>query len=476
LGVAAPARAAGSITAFTVDSDPGAYVGVGETLTYTSDNATIAATGDSSLSMSAIQGNYMDHYWYANLAPPTGGSFVAGVTYSTTRFPSDSTAGLDVYGDGRGCSASSGSLKVLEVSFGGEGVVDAFAATYEQHCEDETPALFGELRYKSSIDFRAVSIDPTTIDFGPQPRVPSDSRPITITNTGTTSVGLGGRALTGAQAADYSITSDTCSNATLAVGAACTIQVVFTPSDTTTRDATLTLSADTARGAVTISLTGLGVILRTSVSLTTSERRVVLDGPVTVIAHLAHFKDTISRHLVIYAKAYGGANRLIKSANVNASGDLSVTVKLSRRTTFVATFAGDRKYAAATSSTETVYVYPVVIGTLARYDGTSGRYKLYRYASTCPGSHKGCPTYIVSVKPNHARSPVSVTLQVYAAGAWRTALTDKLTLNAKSKAGIVFYYRDARVIGLKTRVLAEFKGDADHAWKQSKWSYFKVTS
>ena len=46
----------------------------------------------SGVSMSAIQGAY-EHWFYATLSAPTGESFVAGETYPTTRFASDTTAG-----------------------------------------------------------------------------------------------------------------------------------------------------------------------------------------------------------------------------------------------------------------------------------------------------------------------------------------------------------------------------------------------
>ena len=46
IGIALPAQAVVSTTAFTVDSQPGDSIGQGQTITMTSGDATISATGD----------------------------------------------------------------------------------------------------------------------------------------------------------------------------------------------------------------------------------------------------------------------------------------------------------------------------------------------------------------------------------------------------------------------------------------------
>jgi hypothetical protein len=67
-GVAAPARAASGLTAFTVDSEAGDSIGAGQSVTFTSSNATITATGDdTALTMNVTDGT--DHF-AADLAAP----------------------------------------------------------------------------------------------------------------------------------------------------------------------------------------------------------------------------------------------------------------------------------------------------------------------------------------------------------------------------------------------------------------------
>ena len=89
------------------------------------------------------------HWWDANVAPPSGQQFVAGTTYPTLRFADSTHAQLEVYGDGR-AAPGFGSLRVLEATYA-EGVLTAFAADYEQHCDSASdPATYGSLRWHST--------------------------------------------------------------------------------------------------------------------------------------------------------------------------------------------------------------------------------------------------------------------------------------------------------------------------------------
>jgi hypothetical protein len=62
--------------------------------------------------------------------------------------------GLDVGFQNRGCNTLTGNFTVQTAQFilggpGGTAVVDRFAATFEQHCEGATPALFGSFFFDS---------------------------------------------------------------------------------------------------------------------------------------------------------------------------------------------------------------------------------------------------------------------------------------------------------------------------------------
>jgi hypothetical protein len=94
--------------------------------------------------------------WQTNFSPPLGVPLVPGVYTNAThwRAPSLTTPGLDVHGEAVNCNILWGRFVVLEVSFsspGGLGVVDRFAADFEQHCEGAAVALFGSIRFNSTV-------------------------------------------------------------------------------------------------------------------------------------------------------------------------------------------------------------------------------------------------------------------------------------------------------------------------------------
>jgi hypothetical protein len=88
--------------------------------------------------------------WTVNLAAPRGQSLQVG-TYSNVMraaFREGSQPGLDVYGDGRGCSQVFGNFTITKIEIGPNGAVTALDATFVQHCESPAaPALNGHLRY-----------------------------------------------------------------------------------------------------------------------------------------------------------------------------------------------------------------------------------------------------------------------------------------------------------------------------------------
>jgi hypothetical protein len=92
-------------------------------------------------------------------------------------------------------------------------------------------------------------------------------------------------------------------------------------------------------------------IAKPALSLTTSAKSVKAGKTVTVTAHLGN--PHTNRTVTIYAQPNGGAKKVIKHANVNAKGVLSVSYKITKNTTFTVTFSGDSWYTAG-SATATV--------------------------------------------------------------------------------------------------------------------------
>lgn len=71
--------------------------------------------------------------------------------------------GLSAFGEGRGCSFVDGRFSVLEAEYGADGEVVRFAADFEQHCERMAPALFGFVRFNSSVPVvPRLAVDPAS--------------------------------------------------------------------------------------------------------------------------------------------------------------------------------------------------------------------------------------------------------------------------------------------------------------------------
>jgi hypothetical protein len=448
----------------------------GKTYVFTPDDSTIAAGQFGDGVVMAV--SHPNHIFSVNVTPPTGQDLVPG-TYPTTRFETASTAGLSVSGDGVGCNSASGTITVHEVSIQTQPtvVVERFAATFEYRCENISPPLFGELRYLSSLDVRAATADHVVAPMGDSlVGVPGPPFQITIANEGTLDLTLGSASFSGPDAADFAVGDDSCSNSTLATGASCALDVVATPSEVGTRAAALHVVDNTARGGRDVDLLAVGIVNPTTVGLQVSASRVRFGANVDVTAHLADFEEAHTKELAIYAKRHGGVYQLIASGPVDATGDLVASFTMKKKTTFVAKFLGDDVFSPTTSPTATVNVFAIVRGSLIGTDGTAGPNKLYHYTSNCPQRGRGCPTYVVTVVPNHGEERVCFTLQVYV-GRWRTAIECfRQRLNARSRAAAIFVYANRDVIGLRTRVRASFIGDADHLSASSSWAYFKVTN
>jgi sugar lactone lactonase YvrE len=103
-----------------------------------------------------------------------------------------------------------------------------------------------------------LTVSKLILDFGNQAvLIPSAALTITVKNTGAATITLNTPQITGTNSADFAFTNH-CA-ATLASGAACTVDVKFTPSVTAAETATLTIS-DTVPESRAIDLKGTGVV------------------------------------------------------------------------------------------------------------------------------------------------------------------------------------------------------------------------
>ena len=102
----------------------------------------------------------------------------------------------------------------------------------------------------------SLSASPTTLSFGSVTMGQSSSpRTVTITNSGTANAG--GLAMTNGNALEFVVSNNTCGTS-LATGAACTLDVTYTPSDTGMDSASLTFSYSGGAPAQ-VAMSGTGV-------------------------------------------------------------------------------------------------------------------------------------------------------------------------------------------------------------------------
>jgi hypothetical protein len=96
--------------------------------------------------------------------------------------------------------------------------------------------------------------DPTNLSFASQEiGTSSSSQTVTLTNTG----GIGLTPTATSTSGDFSET-DNCMNASVNIGASCTIEVTFTPTESGARTGQLTIAANIAGGQMTVTLNGTG--------------------------------------------------------------------------------------------------------------------------------------------------------------------------------------------------------------------------
>jgi large repetitive protein len=142
-----PVTGAGE-TSLTMTSQAGDYIGQGRTYNYNTSTGTFNVYGTST---GDIEIAYSDavHWWYLDFDAPFNDPLQPGTYLNAQRaaFHAPDHPGLDVSGDGRGSNTLTGQFTVKQALYDASGHVIRFDATFEQHSEGATPALFGEIKY-----------------------------------------------------------------------------------------------------------------------------------------------------------------------------------------------------------------------------------------------------------------------------------------------------------------------------------------
>jgi Putative Ig domain len=163
LATASWARA--GVTSIVLNSDPGDYIGGGQTLVFVDTDGAFAAQsfGNGNAVRVSFNTPTYSHWWYLEFAAPDLLPLVVGPYEGAVRYPFQGSGqpGLSVSGDGRGCNTLTGRFDVRELVLGGADEVVSFRATFEQHCEGFAPALRGEVRYNATVPLQLTA--PSTV-------------------------------------------------------------------------------------------------------------------------------------------------------------------------------------------------------------------------------------------------------------------------------------------------------------------------
>ncbi len=135
-------------TRFTYSSQPGSWVGGGQSGTITSDDGTFTVTGNDT-SLNVFITSTAGDFYTVSLAAPSGEVLRPGVYNKAERAPfrTGRSPGLDVSGNGAGCNEIWGSFVINQIE-ATNSTVSRLDATFVQHCESpRSPRFKGALLY-----------------------------------------------------------------------------------------------------------------------------------------------------------------------------------------------------------------------------------------------------------------------------------------------------------------------------------------
>ena len=155
----------------------------------------------------------------------------------------------------------------------------------------------------------------------------SAAQPVTIQNTGTNIVNFSSFALTGTNAGDYAINSNTCGS-TLAVSASCVVNITFTPTAAGTRTASLTITDNASGSPQSTTITGTGASCTNNASTDPASLQALVNAGGTVTGQTCNLGGsivTIANALTFTNNNITGndttANLIVNANNVTMSGN-----------------------------------------------------------------------------------------------------------------------------------------------------------
>ena len=143
--------AAATTATLTYVSEPGDFIGQGQTHTYTHADGSFTANrnGAGGVSISFDHATQAGIWWDLSFAAADDVELTVGDFENAQRYPFQDPGhpGLSFSGSGRGCNTLTGEFQVHSKTSDLFGVPRQFDASLEQHCEGATPALFADITF-----------------------------------------------------------------------------------------------------------------------------------------------------------------------------------------------------------------------------------------------------------------------------------------------------------------------------------------
>jgi hypothetical protein len=212
-------------------------------------------------------------------------------------------------------------------------------------------------------------------------------------------------------------------------------------------------------------------LIRPTLAVTTGPTTFTYEPTVHVTAHLG--TTSTNRAVSIYAQQFGSKSKtLLKTGNVNTSGNLTVSYPAPHSTTFSVVFSGDGSYAPRTV-THIVYVRAKVSDSLGGYYHSRVvggiTYRLFHRNATMRAH--------ATVSPNKHGQCVKFEVQEYYQGAWHANVSTKCaSLDSSSKISAGFGLTHAG-IGFHYRIRADYirsSKDTTNLSNDGAWQYLMV--
>ncbi|HLY31151.1 MAG TPA: choice-of-anchor D domain-containing protein, partial [Ktedonobacterales bacterium] len=192
----------------------------------------------------------------------------------------------------------------------------------------------------------AISFTPVGVNFGNQGvGVTSSAQKVTVKNTGTASLNLTAVALVGTNKADFAITADTCTGASLGPGGTCSVSLTFTPGAAGSRSASLSFTDNAPASPQSVALGGTGTVPTPGISFNPGSLSFSSQGVgSTSAAQTITITNTGSANLHITSVTLGGSNAgdFSVSANSCTGATVAVNATCSVSVTFSPSATGSR--------------------------------------------------------------------------------------------------------------------------------------